>query len=145
MGAHPWFYVVPYQPDLQRALDELRQREFRAGRYNPVIPFPDFPVEEDSPSPGAGHESIQAAIADAGADGTRSILDMLSTGKEPDYGIVIVLNSDELLDFYKTERPTRKMVEGTLPPDIDRGHGVCVILYEGESPSEICFCGYSYD
>ena len=36
MGAHPWFYVVPYQSDIRKAMLELREREFRAGRYNPA-------------------------------------------------------------------------------------------------------------
>ena len=33
MGAEPWDYFVPYENDIQAALDKLRQREFRAGRY----------------------------------------------------------------------------------------------------------------
>ena len=37
MGSQPWMYVVPYQEDLQAALDALKQREFRAGRYFPAI------------------------------------------------------------------------------------------------------------
>jgi hypothetical protein len=32
-----------------------------------------------------------------------------------------------------------------FPDAVDRGTGVYVILYEGDSPSEICFAGYSYD
>jgi len=40
MGGHPYFYSVPYDPDENAALQRLRQREFFAGRYNPVIPFP---------------------------------------------------------------------------------------------------------
>ena len=39
MGASPYWYVVPYNPNVDAALEELRQREFRAGRYNPVDPF----------------------------------------------------------------------------------------------------------
>ena len=35
MGAHPYWYFVKYQSNLQKALDELRDREFKAGRYNP--------------------------------------------------------------------------------------------------------------
>ena len=37
MGGHAYWYTVPYQADSQRALDTLREREFRAGRYNPVM------------------------------------------------------------------------------------------------------------
>lgn len=76
MGGHPYWYVVPYQPDIGAALEQLRQREFAAGRYNPVIPFPEFPVGPDSPSPGAKHKSIPEAMTTAREDGTRSILDL---------------------------------------------------------------------
>jgi len=34
--------LVPYDPDLGKALAELGEREFAAGRYNPVEPFPRF-------------------------------------------------------------------------------------------------------
>ena len=38
MGGHPWFYFVAYQSDINIALQNLRRREFEAGRYNPVMP-----------------------------------------------------------------------------------------------------------
>jgi hypothetical protein len=44
MGGHPWFYFVDYEPDVNAALQKLRQQEFRAGRYNPAIGFPEFPI-----------------------------------------------------------------------------------------------------
>jgi hypothetical protein len=34
MGGDPYWYAVPYQQDTDKALQELRQREFDAGRYN---------------------------------------------------------------------------------------------------------------
>ena len=52
MGAEPYWYFVKYQPDVAAALEQLRQREFKAGRYNPATPFLDFPIRSDSPSPG---------------------------------------------------------------------------------------------
>ncbi|PWU50199.1 hypothetical protein DLE60_23765 [Micromonospora globispora] len=33
MGASGWSYTVPYQPDLNAALHELRERVFAEGRY----------------------------------------------------------------------------------------------------------------
>ena len=39
MGGHPCYYVVPYENDINHALQALRQREFEAGRYNPVVRF----------------------------------------------------------------------------------------------------------
>jgi len=62
MGGEPYWYFVPYQPDFQKALDELREREFRAGRYNPVIDFLEFDEPAFSKQkPGAQHASCYGA------------------------------------------------------------------------------------
>jgi hypothetical protein len=83
MGAHPYWYTVPYQSNLNESLQTLRIREFHAGRYNPVTPFPKFPITPTSPAPGARHASIEAALEATGADGTRSILDISSIAEKP--------------------------------------------------------------
>ena len=49
MGSSPYMYLVPYQPNFQRALDELREREFEQGRYNPVMPYPPELVDDTTP------------------------------------------------------------------------------------------------
>jgi hypothetical protein len=147
MGGHPWFYFVQYQPDVNSALQALRQREFSAGRYNPVIWFPEFPVGDDSPSPGPQHNSIEEAFEDADADGTRSILDMERVSDTPDFGALSPVPDDVLMSLFGTDRPTREMVEANdeLYELIERGHGIYAIVYEGEYPSEIFFAGYSFD
>ena len=146
MGGHPWFYFVPYQRDIDKALQELKQTEFRAGRYNPVIPFPDFPVGPDSPSPGPRHSSIRHALRASMEDGTRSILDMDSVSKAPDYCKVCRLGDEDLLRLYSTTEPTREMVEDLLfLEDAERGQGVYIIVYKDLHPSEILFAGYSFD
>ena len=63
MGAEPYFYFVEYNPDINAALQELREREFEAGRYNPVMRslYSLFPIGPDSPAPGAQHDSIEEA------------------------------------------------------------------------------------
>ena len=57
MGASGWDYYVPYQSDLQAALDELRQRVLDSGDYWWAVPyefgksareFPNRPRTEDS-------------------------------------------------------------------------------------------------
>lgn len=75
MGAEPYYYYVPYQPDVAAALRALRQREFEAGRYNPVMPAPSMflPLGPDSPAPGRQDESIDEVLEVSDADGTRSI------------------------------------------------------------------------
>jgi hypothetical protein len=147
MGGHPWFYFVEHQPDVSGALHTLRQREFRAGRYNPVIAFPDFPVDASSPSPGAQHASIEEAMEDADADGTRSILDMEKISDTPDFGAVTPLPKETQFDLFGTDQPTHEMVESNydLFDALERGQGVYIIVYEDEKPAEIFFAGYSYD
>lgn len=147
MGAHPYWYVVQYRPDIDSTLQELRRREFRAGRYNPVIPFPAFPLGPNPPAPGARHATIAEAFEDADADGTRSILDLERVSDEPEYGAVTALGEEALRELFGTTRPTREVVERSdeLWEDLERGQGIYVVLYKGEQPDEIFFAGYSYD
>jgi hypothetical protein len=147
MGGHAYWYVVPYQANLQAALDDLRQREFKAGRYNPAMPFPDFPIGPDSPSPGAKHRTIADAQEDSDADGTRSILDIERIGDVPDYSVAAPLDTKILQELYGTTRPTREIVEENMDflEDIERGQAAYVILYSNGVPEEVLFAGYSFD
>jgi hypothetical protein len=147
MGAHPYWYYVPYQADVEKALQELRDQEYQAGRYNPVIPFPDFPLGPDSPTPGPAHETYAEIFEDADADGTRSILDIQCTGDAPDFGTAGPLPDEMLEDLYDTRQPTRAMVENNMDflEDVERGHCVYIILYKDGQPDEIFFAGYSFD
>jgi hypothetical protein len=132
MGAEPWGYFVPYEDDIQAALEKLRGREFRAGRFH---------GSESRPA------SIEEAREVAGADGTRSILDMDRVGDEPDFGVVVPLSSERLVELYGTDRPTREMVEEDMEfyGDIERGQGIYIIVSKGGEPLEIFFGGYSFD
>ena len=147
MGAVPWFYKVPYQPDIRRAMLELREREFRAGRYNPVVAFPQLANR----SPGARHRTIEEARNAADADGTRSILDMDEIGTEPQdpddpqHSVISPVDPTLLEEIYGTTEPTADMVGMEFFEEVERGTGVYVVLYKNGKPSEICFAGYSYD
>jgi hypothetical protein len=147
MGAEPYFYFVKYQPDVSAALHDLRQREFQAARYNPVVSFPSFPVGPHSPSPGAQHTTIEEALEDSDADGTRSILDLDHISDEPEFCAVTPLDEEVLESLYGTTRPTRSMLEANMDffEDVDRGQGVYVIAYCDGKPDEILFAGYSFD
>lgn len=146
MGGHPWWYLVPYEKDVAKSLEALRQREFKAGRYNPAEDFPRFPVDLDH-APGCKHSSIDEALDDADADGTRSILDVSRIGDEADYDVVAPLDEDDLMEFFGTVQPTAEDVEDCdeLFDSIERGQGVYVIVYEDDRPAQILFAGYSYD
>lgn len=147
MGGHPWFYFVAFEPDINSALQKLRRREFEAGRYNPAMDFPEFPVNEDAPAPGAQHDSIDEAIEDADADGTRSILDMMTVAESADFNAVAPVPDDELMELFGTAKPSREMIEESddLYEKLERGQGVYIICYRDEQPSEIFFAGYSFD
>jgi len=147
MGAHPYYYFVKHQDDISGALEQLRQREFQAGRYNPVIPFLDFPIHSNSPSPGAQHPSIEAAFEDAEADGTRSILDLSEISEEPNFCCAAPLDEERLIDLYGTTKPTHEMVEQTMDffEEMERGQGIYIKVYKDGRPDEFFFAGYSFD
>jgi hypothetical protein len=153
MGAHPYWYIVPYEADIEAALQKLRQREFQAGRYNPVTPFPKFPVGEDADTFGAQHGSIDDVLEGVNEDGTRSILDIQHAALEPFDGTQIPfmtafpLADSDLTSLFGTVRPTREVVENNdaMLERIDRGSAIYVILFDNNKPSEIFFAGYSFD
>ena len=147
MGGHAWFYFVDYEPDVNAALQKLREREFRAGRYNPVLWFPEFPVGPDSPTPGAQHASIEEALEASEEEGTRSILDMTKVADAPDFFAVAPLPLEDLIALFGTDKPTHEMVEegDELFEALERGQGVYITVYQDNQPSEIFFAGYSFD
>jgi hypothetical protein len=147
MGAHPYWYFEKYAGVVNESLQALRQREFQAGRYNPVIPFPDFPPGPKSPSPGAQHASIEDALEDSAEDGTRSILDLNHISEAPDFCAVTPLPDGVLHGLYGTVKPTRAMIEENMDflEDVERGQGVYILLYKDGQPDEVFFAGYSFD
>ncbi len=132
MGAEPWLYFVPYQQDVEAALEQLRQQEFDAGRYR---------GSELEP------QSMEAAFANMEADGTASILDIMMVSDEPNFCAVAPLAADTLKGIYGTDQPTRAMVERRQDfyEDIERGQGVFFTVYNDGRPHELCFAGYSFD
>src|SRR5689334_10690583 len=114
MGGHAYWYYEKYNGDVDAALQTLREREFNAGRYNPVISFPEFPPDTNSPAPGAQHASIEEAFMEASEDGTRSILDLDHVSDIPDFCAVAPLSEDVLQALYGTTEPTREMVEQNM-------------------------------
>jgi hypothetical protein len=149
MGAHPYWYFVSHEGDLQKTLDALRNREFKAGRYNPVMPFPEF----DSPdffqqAPGAGHTTIDEARDDAAEDGTRSILDIDRISHQPDFCVASPFPPDLVRDATGSERPTRAEAEQAfdeLLEPIERGHCHYLVLQGQDGKTEVLFAGYSFD
>jgi hypothetical protein len=150
MGSDPYWYFVPYKPDIDAALQELRQREFRAGRYYPAIKqiWALFPIGPDSPSPGAQHRSIKEALRDAAESGTGTIQDLDHVSDVPEFlGAVTRLGDERIRSLYGTTKPTREMVEDNMDffEDLDRGQGTYIVVYKNGHPDEILFAGMSVD
>ena len=147
MGAEPYWYFVKYREDLDAALEDLRRREFKAGRYHPALATLSFPVDPSKPGPGAKHDSIDEALEDADADGTGSILDLDHISEEAEFCGAELLSDEELEEFFGTPRPTRAQVEACdeLWDRVERGQGLCIVCYKNDQPDEIYFAGYSYD
>jgi len=132
MGAEPWFYFVPFEADLQAALEKLKAQEFAAGRF--------FPSDEKP-------ANIEEARELAAETGTQSILDMDVIADDPYFGVVTPLPEDILEEYFGTPHPTHDQLAQCeeLFEEIDRGQGVCAIVYKNGKPDEIFFAGYSYD
>lgn len=162
MGGHPYWYWTKYQTDVKTTLEDLQQREFMAGRYNPVMPFIEFPITDDSPSPRANHGSIDEALEASDADRTRSILDISEVSDLPYeealdrstqggvdlYCTTFPLSKTELIDLFSTDRPDRQMTESAIDElceDIERGTARHIVISDRNRPIEVFFIGYSFD
>jgi hypothetical protein len=132
MGAEPWSYVVPFEPSVEAALEKLRRRVFESGEYRGSEMNPATPMQ---------------ALEMMEADGTASILDMLSISDSPGICSVCPLGDEQLKSLFGTTQPTREMIESNhdLYQDIDRGQGIYIIAYKDGQPSEYFFAGYSFD
>jgi len=167
MGSHPYFYFTEYQPDINSALQALRQQEFEAGRYSPnmLMLLFSFPPNAQSVSLGASHASIDEALEASDACGTGSILDIQKISEASEFLASWALSADETLSLFGMKKPTRQMVEDIILAEgelehwedagydiedefwetIGRGMSRYIIVYEQEQPSEIFFIGYSVD
>jgi hypothetical protein len=132
VGAEPYEYTVPYESDIQAALDTLRRAVFESKKFNGA--------DLDPPTPEAAFEMV-------GADGTRSILDISRISDQPDFCCAAPLSSQELQRYFGTQKPTRDLMHQSddFWEDLERGMARYVILYDGDEPKEIYFAGYSFD
>src|SRR6186997_2728004 len=118
MGGWRYQYVVPYQEDLQAALESLREDVFERGDYHGSEARP---------------RTIKDALRRSGDSGTRSILDIERVTKGPDLRCAAPLTSEEVARYFEGQTPTIKLVEECdgLWQDLERGMARCVIFHEG--------------
>jgi hypothetical protein len=132
MGAEPWSYFVPFEPDVEAALEKLRKRVFDAG---------DFRGSEMKPA------TPDDAFTNMGVEGTASILDILMVTDEPEMCSVCPLPGAQLTSLFGTAQPTHEMIEANMDfyEDIERGQGIYIVVYKDDNPDEYFFAGYSFD
>jgi hypothetical protein len=175
MGASGWNYFVPYQPDIFKALQELREAVFQRGEYYQRDPYwkdmtfeeflpPDLGLSEEDradylvefqelqalPEP----TSIETLIQWNGEEGTHSIIDIYEIAPTSSFGVAAPLSSEELKSFFGTDKPTREIIESKETALVEflqremgryRGEGTYIIVYKADEADEICFAGYSGD
>lgn len=151
MGASGWQYFVPYQEDVNQALQDLRQQVFDDGDYYWYGEDEVFPPEARIPRP----ERMDDLYMDDGVQdsGTHSILDVVevvSAELPRDWhaaGTVIPATADEVREATGTDRPIRADAE-KLEAELDQARwvGRCAVLYDEQGvPAELMFFGYSGD
>lgn len=163
MGASGWHYFVPYQSDIKVALYQLRKKVFNDGDYYKPAQFysrllndigdqlePEVidglkkTIEEYKSRPEP--QTIEDLIELNAEAGTHSIIDMHDIGIEPDFGVLSPIPDNLLLEVLGASRPDRALVErklGELGMSIKANH--YFIVFDGNTPSEICFIGFSGD
>ena len=163
MGASGWHYFVPYQSDVMAALHQLREKVFVEGEYyKPALFYAKLlndigdqlepevidgvkkSIEEYESRPEP--HTIDELIEMNAEAGTHSIIDMHDIGKEPDFGVLSPMPEDLMMEILGTLQPDRSLVESQMDK-LSWRIKAChyFIVYEGDSPSEICFIGYSGD
>jgi hypothetical protein len=173
MGASGWSYIVPYQPEINTALQRLRQEVFESGQYekrdhsewrsideggfrkriasDPLeiqeILLDEWRYIKNLPEP----DTIERLLNWNQESGTHSILDIYKgVSQSVASGTVSPLTERELTNLFGTTRPNHHQVADWLDKmDLHnlrrRWHGLYIIVYDGDVPTEICFAGFSGD
>jgi hypothetical protein len=132
MGAMPWSYFVPFEQSVETALAKLREKVFESGEYRGSELNPATPTD---------------ALINMEADGTASILDIMSVSETPDMCSVCPLPAAQLNALFGTTQPTHDMIDSNhaFYEDIERGQGIYIVVYKDGKPDEYFFGGYSFD
>jgi len=141
MGATGWSYFVPYQEDIDHALQDLRDQVFKAREYQ----LPNELTAEEletaksylaslSLDPEKTRKELDSLLALSEAftrprkttrapttikqilkqcaeEGTHSILDIERVSSTPAFAAVTPLSRDQLIAIFHTDHPTHAMVE----------------------------------
>jgi hypothetical protein len=172
MGASLWMYFVPYQEDVQAALNALREDVFRRGDYFRL----DYDLNAEPPTadqlrgrfgddaemhaeamreehewrkgldPTADIDTLLDWNADAG---THSILDISEVSETPEHSTVYPLPAQQMRDVFGTDQPTRADIQANETSldglIVARWTGFYFPVYQDGQPQEWCFFGVSGD
>ncbi|GIF45633.1 hypothetical protein DFJ67_0733 [Asanoa ferruginea] len=148
MGASWWDYYVAYQPDLDAALDELRQHVFDTGDYWWAVPYQFGTSAADFPNRPRTEDELWEPER-VRQSGTHSILDMdrmVADGEKPEISTVQPVSEAEALAKIGVAKLTRDHVEALKPLAEQRWFGRCAVLHNAAGePEEIYFWGFSGD
>jgi hypothetical protein len=141
MGATGWSYFVPYQEDVDKALQKLREEIFKEGQYQKPYEPSGKELETAksllaslSLDPQRTRKDLDALLALSEAltgprkrrrapktikqllkqsedSGTHSILDIERVSTTPSFGAIAPLSGQQLMEIFGTEQPTRAKVE----------------------------------
>jgi hypothetical protein len=172
MGASCWSYFVPYQDDIEEALQALRDKVFRAGDYyrpdrNPFaqenlalakkqlaegrITQDEFDGLREEMELEGEHEpqTMEELLELCAEDMTHSIIDIECVSEDSDdLFTVSPLSLEEQHALWGTAQPTRELLKGVESRRWElrgRGYGVFAIAYKDGKPDEICFAGVTGD
>ena len=130
MGATEWTYTTRYQPDINRALQELREEVFARGEYykpweqlakfrgeleaKPRDQLTDWergwlatpPVEPPDPLPA----TIEQLFEHNGESGTHTILDIFDIAEKSEAFRAAPVPDDVLISTFGTTRPTHEQL-----------------------------------
>ncbi|WP_240797616.1 hypothetical protein [Streptomyces sp. F001] len=138
---------MPYQEDLNAALQQLRREVFEAGDYYWVNGGDWRPEEEREPRPQSLEELWEDELVQE--TGTHSILDIfrvVGPDDTPDYNTVEPVTAEEARELLGTDKLTRAHVKDFDVFPRSRWIGRCAVLHDDEgNPQEIHFWGHSGD
>ncbi len=160
MGASSWGYFVSFQPDVNNALQELRQKVFKEGGYfkpgewqrqlyeHGIVNQQELELALKELAKIPEPKTLDELIEQRDYEGTHSIIDMAGISSHPELGKCVPLTAQQIQDLFGTDTPTRIMVEDKAQQILDLQNnwmGTYVIVYKDNLPYEIYFAGYSGD
>lgn len=172
LGREGWSYFVPYQHDVEQALQTLRAHVFETKAYShlpligerklvlkwlfhKVLSFEEQSriLAESATHPWHIPEAVITSPQDVdhlnllSSGNTHSIMDVDCVTGYPMYGAFTPMPSNELMYYFGTVAPTRDHVQQDpswgLDYKLPRRQGIYIILYQDGQPHEIYFTGWS--